>query len=651
MDPGEKSELVGYVNRVPSRLLRVLLPTGPLLLNILAVGALWVIVDARHQARDRAALEAANLTTLVEREMARSIASFDLSVQTAIASFGLPGIESVDPVIRQAALFDGASRAPYLGALIITDAAGDRVHESVATVAREGNVSGRDYFLVHRDQPDIGLYISRPFRRMHGGDWAIAISRRLPSADGRLTGIVAGTMKLAGFAELVRDLRLGKRGAVTVLRTDGTIIARFPSDGSLTGTRLSNSRTLARFSSAPSGEFEDVSVIDRIPLLYAYRQIGDYPLLVVTTIPLDVVYAAWFNKALQIAAVVIALGGSAMLLVMLLRREVAQRDAAERTARASGEQYRALAEHSSDVILRIGMDLICRYVSPAALSISGYQPDEVVGQPCLALLHPDDHSVVQQMFDRLRRQSAGSQAASIYRVVHRNGSIIWIETHSTLIRNPETGESEEIVTIARDITTRKHAEDARAAATNELARQATMDALTGLANRRQFDVRLDQEWSRAVRSVQSLSLLMLDVDCFKLYNDRYGHQKGDEVLRAIGKAIGSTVRRPGDVAARYGGEEFAVILPDTSAEGAVQVADAILDAVAGCRIPHDRSSTGTVTISVGVASVVPTKDIAATALISRADHALYAAKAEGRNRIMCFEPADRWERAVGGNAS
>lgn len=628
----------------------MLLPIGPILLNVLAFGALWVIVDARNQARDRAVLEAANLTTLVEREIARSIGSVDLSLQAAIQARALPGIGSADPAIRQAALFGGAAGVPYLGGLMITNAAGDRVYESATAVARPGNVSERDYFLVQRERPDAGLYISRPFRRMPGGDWVIAISRRLPSPDGRFIGVAAGTLKLAGFADIVRGLRLGERSAVTVLRTDGTIIARFPSDGSLTGTRLPNSRVLARLSATPSGEFEDVSVIDRMPRLYAYRQIGDYPLVAVTTVPLDTVYAAWFGKALQVAAVVVALGGSAMLLVMLLRREVAQRDVAERTARASEEQYRALAEHASDVILRIGMDLICRYVSPAALSIGGYHPEEVVGQPCLPLLHPDDRPVVLQMFERLRHERAGLQVTSIYRIFHKNGSIIWIETHSSLIRNLLTGEAEEIVTIARDITARKHTEDALAAASDELARQATTDALTGVANRRQFDARLDQEWSRAVRSGQPLSLLMLDVDHFKLYNDRYGHQRGDEVLRVVARTIGGIARRPGDVAARYGGEEFAAILPDTPAEGAVQVADAILDAVAACRIPHDRSGTGTVTISVGVATAIPAKDASAVALVSRADRALYGAKAQGRNRIVCFETADWRERAANGIA-
>jgi diguanylate cyclase (GGDEF)-like protein len=141
------------------------------------------------------------------------------------------------------------------------------------------------------------------------------------------------------------------------------------------------------------------------------------------------------------------------------------------------------------------------------------------------------------------------------------------------------------------------------------------------------------EWRRAVRNRQPLSLLMIDVDQFKGFNDRYGHPEGDKVLTAIGGAIGGAIRRPGDIAARYGGEEFVVLLPNTGADGAVRIAETIRQGVFSIAVPHERSSHRYVTVSIGVATVVPGKAAVENTLIENADRALYAAKAGGRNRI------------------
>jgi diguanylate cyclase (GGDEF)-like protein len=204
-----------------------------------------------------------------------------------------------------------------------------------------------------------------------------------------------------------------------------------------------------------------------------------------------------------------------------------------------------------------------------------------------------------------------------------------------------TGRPEEIVSIARDVTARKREEAARAAEADELAHQAATDALTGLANRRRFDEALEQEWQRARREGKPLSLLLIDADCFKLYNDTYGHQSGDQALRNIAESIQVSMRRSGDLAARYGGEEFAVILPNASQDGAMRVAEAIRRAVATWNMPHERGPAGAVSVSVGAASMVPTAGVAAAVLVTNADKALYAAKAGGRNRTALNGPGGR----------
>ena len=129
-------------------------------------------------------------------------------------------------------------------------------------------------------------------------------------------------------------------------------------------------------------------------------------------------------------------------------------------------------------------------------------------------------------------------------------------------------------------------------------------------------------------------MLLLDVDCFKFYNDDYGHPAGDAVLRAIAGCMQGAIRRPGDTAARHGGEEFAVILPNTHGDGAIQVAEAIRTAVAELALPHPRGSAEIVTVSIGVAAVLTTPDTTPASLIASADAALYAAKSAGRNRTV-----------------
>jgi len=173
-----------------------------------------------------------------------------------------------------------------------------------------------------------------------------------------------------------------------------------------------------------------------------------------------------------------------------------------------------------------------------------------------------------------------------------------------------------------------------------LERLAMQDGLTGLANRRQFDTSLKNEFSRAMRNASSLALIMIDVDCFKQYNDIYGHAAGDECLKAIGKVVADKKHRPGDVAARYGGEELVVLLPGADVAGAIAVAENIRAAIEDLELKHTGNTTGHVTISAGVEVFAPVKyETEPIDLIKAADQALYQAKSRGRNRV-CAKAID-----------
>ena len=175
-----------------------------------------------------------------------------------------------------------------------------------------------------------------------------------------------------------------------------------------------------------------------------------------------------------------------------------------------------------------------------------------------------------------------------------------------------------------------------------LRSQAIQDHLTGLFNRRYFDVNLGREWRRSYRKLIPITVLMVDLDHFKAYNDTYGHQAGDKLLKKIGTALKGVATRGGDVVARYGGEEFVLVLPETKADGAAQIAERVLDAVRDLAVPHSGSATGFVTTSVGgaIADDQRALRLGVEALVGLADDALYEAKDAGRNtqRIKVLKP-------------
>jgi diguanylate cyclase (GGDEF)-like protein len=189
--------------------------------------------------------------------------------------------------------------------------------------------------------------------------------------------------------------------------------------------------------------------------------------------------------------------------------------------------------------------------------------------------------------------------------------------------------------LVKEIAERQRAETELKEANKTLQRLATLDGLTQIANRRQLDERLHQEWERMKREQKPLSLILCDIDFFKLYNDAYGHQSGDNCLCAITQAIHVNVKRAGDLVARYGGEEFAVILPNTNGPQAIHVAELIRKEMLQLAIDHKKSPISPyVTLSLGVACIIPRRELLAGQLVKEADEALYEAKRRGRNRVV-----------------
>jgi len=190
-----------------------------------------------------------------------------------------------------------------------------------------------------------------------------------------------------------------------------------------------------------------------------------------------------------------------------------------------------------------------------------------------------------------------------------------------------------ILQNVRDITDRKQSEKKLRDAYSAVEALAVTDSLTGLANRRRFDQVLVSEWRRGMRERSPLSLLMIDADKFKSYNDTYGHLRGDSCLKQIAEAALDAVCRPGDLIARFGGEEFAVLLPGTAAEGALHLAEEICAGLRKRNLPHKHSPVGIVTVSIGCATLVPKLGQSSAHLVKQADEALYKAKKTGRDKV------------------
>jgi diguanylate cyclase (GGDEF)-like protein len=181
----------------------------------------------------------------------------------------------------------------------------------------------------------------------------------------------------------------------------------------------------------------------------------------------------------------------------------------------------------------------------------------------------------------------------------------------------------------------------------ETRRASRADPLTGLANRRSFDETLEREWARAARTRQPLAVIMADIDRFKAHNDTYGHQAGDECIRQVAAVLKQSVRRPADMVARYGGEEFGIILPGVDPAGALAVAERMRQAVQALQLAHVTNVTGhAVTISLGVAVVVPDAHVSSAILVRAADEALYRAKAVGRNQVIVATSTERESETI-----
>jgi PAS domain S-box-containing protein len=292
--------------------------------GIIALTA-WTIWDAHRTTEAHAIQSSENLVSALAHDVERNIEIYDLSLRTVIDGLKTPGIWAASDQIRNNILFDGAANAEDLGAIFVLDENGDVILDSRSEPPRQTNFSDRDYFQVHRDRKDVGLYISAPYQpRLVDGVWSIALSRRLERPDGSFAGIVFGSLRLSYFKRLFDKVDLGPGGRVTLFRSDGSIIVRVPFSAADIGRALSATIIFDRFPRVPAGHIMTTAKYDGIERLFVYQRLGDLPLVLSVAPTTATIFGEWRQKAIFTAGTMLGLLGLVTLLAFALRRQLRQ---------------------------------------------------------------------------------------------------------------------------------------------------------------------------------------------------------------------------------------------------------------------------------------------------------------------------------------
>lgn len=296
--------------------------------------------------------------------------------------------------------------------------------------------------------------------------------------------------------------------------------------------------------------------------------------------------------------------------------------------------YKTLLESTKAIPWKIDWNTMSfAYIGPQIESLLGWsQSSWVSAQDWIDRMHPEEKSWVVDYC--VSQSKAGTDHEADYRALTKDGDYVWIRDVVHVIRNSQ-GEVESLVGFMFDISERKKTEENLITLQKKLEEFSFKDSLTGVANRRMFDSIMEVEWVNARRNNQPLSLIMLDIDYFKQYNDEYGHIQGDECLKRVGRVLSLSASRARDFFARFGGEEFVLVLPETDELTAKKIAERCRKLIFKEQIPHEKSQISHVlTISLGVGTITPSYKDEAISFIEMVDKRLYQAKQKGRNCII-----------------
>jgi diguanylate cyclase (GGDEF)-like protein len=285
-----------------------------------------VMLDVRHGEEELARQTLENLATGIDADISRNVELYDLSLRDVASDLLIPEIDQVSKPIRQLILFDHAATAKHFGAIQVFNSEGQLTIDASTLDPMPEDRSDEEYFKIHRDQPDVGLFISRPM--LHHGSYAIVLSRRVTGEDGRFLGVVAGSIHFSYFHDLFDRLNLGPNDIITVFRRDGTVIMRTPFDLDLIGKNLGHLPGVKRVLSEPSGSYSGIATVAHQPRLYIWRD-STRPLVVLVGKPWDDIFSLWRIEVTRIGTIMLALIVFVLGVTLFLAREIGRRAAAE----------------------------------------------------------------------------------------------------------------------------------------------------------------------------------------------------------------------------------------------------------------------------------------------------------------------------------
>lgn len=294
--------------------------------------------------------------------------------------------------------------------------------------------------------------------------------------------------------------------------------------------------------------------------------------------------------------------------------------------------YKSLLESTKAIPWKIDWQTMkFTYIGPQIEDLLGWSPDSwVTVEDWASRIHADDRDSIVNFC--VAQSQAGQDHEADYRALTKDGDYVWIRDVVHVVR--KDGEVESLIGFMFDINERKENENELMHLRKKFEELSYQDSLTGVANRRMFDKIMEAEWARAIQNRLPVSLVLLDIDFFKEYNDHYGHIMGDECLKKVADILGTAAIRSRDFFARFGGEEFVLILPETEIDSATKVAERCRNLIINQQIPHDKSPLGqSLSISLGVSTIVPSYTDDPKDFINTVDRLLYKAKKSGRNCV------------------
>jgi diguanylate cyclase (GGDEF)-like protein/PAS domain S-box-containing protein len=577
---------------------------------------IWAL---RSQGLAEARRETANLAQSLGHHAEDTVRSADLTLIGAVQRLEIDGTGPDTVKKLRQIMIARLAAFPILASFVVTDADGKCLIIDVPTIPDNCSLAGTAGYEYHRTHEDQGPHLSAPERAIGSGTWVIPLSRRFDRPDGSFAGMVVTGISIPDITRYYDTFNIRQNGSISLALAGGTLLVRRPYVDLDVPRSLKNRAALQGI--PPDGSIA-VSLIksslDGVMRLTSYRRIEAYPLFIAVGESMDDILAAWRGalwSGIALTAGLVALVG---FMGVRLTAQIRERERAERARATDSERFRFIFDSVSDGINVLDAQTgTFTDVNAASCMMFGYSRDELIGRTIEFLSTGIPPYTQRDAIASLRKGQSGQPQTIEWHCKAKDGHLFWAEI---AVRNIAVGDNNVALALLRDITERKRQND-------EVARQANVDTLTNLPNRRAFDEVLQQEIARSRRYDRPLCVAIGDIDHFKIVNDTFGHHVGDAVLEKLAGFMRDSLRTT-DYVARWGGEEFTILLPETPLDAGESMLNRLRENIANYPIPEIGRA---VTLSFGVTEYMKADD--PDDLLKRADRALYTSKQDGRNKV------------------